>query len=165
MKKSTNGTTSTETRKKKPSGRGGYRPGAGRPKGAKNKKTLAAEAIEQVLARGKLRNITPTEDKVVQDVLPSDKIVDIIRVCKSSNIKSLKYGNLEIEFISNPESPEATPISVQDHEPPEPMIAKVDEEVEEELRMEQLMIDDPVAFEQQIIDSHTGNYNAEAEYQ
>ena len=153
------------TKKKVSSGRGGYRPGAGRPKGSKNKKTLEAEAVQQVITTGKVtdKKSESAVEKLVNNILPSDKIVDIINVCKSSNIKSLEYGNLKLEFISNPsESPQTTIPLVHDPEPPKRMFAEVDEEEFEDLRLSQLMIDDPAAFEQEIIDSHTGKDNAEA---
>lgn len=98
------------------------------------------------------------EIKTLDNILPSDRIIDIINICKLSNIKNLKYGPLEIEFIS---SQNQTAAAATD--PVKKMFSQMANDDLEELRVSQLMIDDPTAFEQEIIDSHTGRYNAEIE--
>jgi len=126
--------------------RGGRRPGAGRPPGAKNKKPPAPKR-----AVGK-----KVFDKNSENGLPSQKIIDIIDRCKSTNVKSLKYGNLEIEFTGN--SVPITEFNQTASTNPEtaPKAVAADKELTEDTRLAQLMMDDPPAFEQEVIDSHLG---------
>lgn len=145
------GTPVTEVKK----GPGGYRHGAGRPVGSKN------QTSEVIVVKGRV--VSDSTDRVVDNILPSGKIIDIINICKSSNIKNLKYGNLEIEFISNPAPIAEVPKTAAAPDPVKKMFSQHDDTELEDLRMNQLMIDDPAAFEQEIIDSHIGRFNAAAQ--
>ena len=96
--------------------------------------------------------------------LSADKIIDIINICNSNNVRNFKYGPLEITFSDSASGcacvgkvnrlPEVADPS------PEPASIHVTEEEREDIRLAQLMIDDPQAFEQEVIDSHTGRSNA-----
>ena len=85
--------------------------------------------------------------KIQDEALSIQKILDIIGVCKSTNIKSLKYGPLEVEFHESLPSPASTS-------------SENDEEVKEEARLAQLMIDDPAGYEQEVIDSQRWSEHA-----
>ena len=87
--------------------------------------------------------------KIQDEALSIQKILDIIKVCSSTDIKSLKYGPLEVEFHQKSGSlsaPGLTPDSVS--------------EDREDARLTQLMIDDPAGFEQEVMDSQGWSENA-----
>ena len=129
-----------------PCGRGGARPGAGRPKKA---------GVKKIKARGKV--LKKSSEKINQSDSHNEKIVDIIDICSKSSVKRLKYGHLEIEFNSIPTPEVDAPEKVSAApEPEHQMEVSDDRELTEDTRLAQLMMDDPSAFEQEVIDSHTG---------
>jgi len=116
--------------------------------------------MDEKLKHGGSRTGAGRPRKIKTDILSVAKIIDIIDVCKSTNIKSLKYGPLELEFCEvSAAYGETRPFDVE-------TVQSTDDEdttktLEEDARLTQLMIDDPAGFEQEVIDSK-GWLNAEA---
>lgn len=98
--------------------------------------------------------------------LPPAAIQAIIETCSKNNVASFKMDGLEIDFFKVSLSP-AIPWPEQTEEDPEHVAAVPEEKREavpivfseeekqilEDARLGQLMMDDPVAYEQEIIDS------------
>ena len=86
----------------------------------------------------------------------------LLKACRSSGVTELTLDGMNIKF--NVEYIPATTVSYQNQpsksstpedRPPEQIIMTEEEEaVLEEIRKSQMMLDDPEAFEQMIIDSH-----------
>lgn len=98
------------------------------------------------------------------------EICAILEACRFSNVKSLKWGDLEIEFHSSgiqeretiessmPSTEEAaraedSQTDSSDFSNPNALTPEA-KELLEEMHMAQLMTDDPVAYEQMQIDAH-----------
>lgn len=99
---------------------------------------------------------------------PLDKLPAILEACQKSGVAVLKFGDLEVSFHPLPAAPlfadtlgatsqvalpdpyrfPASPASEQTR------IEPVDPELLEDMRRAQLMIDDPMAFEQEMVDEH-----------
>ena len=82
----------------------------------------------------------------------------IIDACAKGGVSEMKFGGIEIYFF-RPEIKEDTPSQTvlgynAGPQLPDKKVASFDPDVMEDLRISQLMIDDPHGFEQEIIDSH-----------
>lgn len=143
----------------------------GRPKGSKNKvksqdfnqvvsnyltDASRGSSIEEIYSNVKLPKKTKEYKKPVE-VPPSSKSLDIhaiIRLCSKFNVSSLKTGDFFVSF----HGPNAQGIGqMSNANGMKPSAPKVDElpevmALKEDFDTRQLMIDDPVAFEQQQID-------------
>lgn len=112
--------------------------------------------------------------------LKSQDICAIIKACKQASVTELRYRGLEIKFTGKDPShltadqrqiPEDVQVIEREAtKPQEQKIITEDEEALKEMRNQQLMMDDPASFEQQIADSmlenavEQGVHNAEANH-
>jgi hypothetical protein len=93
--------------------------------------------------------------------MDSKEIIKLMQACQKYGVASFTKGDLSVNFIV--ESIPNNPVSSSVYNPaltqqfPDRQIEptpEVENEVLEELRMSQLMLDDPEAYEQMIVDSH-----------
>lgn len=94
-----------------------------------------------------------------------ERLPAILEACKNSGVVTLKCGELEVNFASPGLIPVdlgvSAPYTLPNPSSPAPLASVpqqtelIDKEMLEEMRLSQLMIDDPEQFEQEIIDSHT----------
>jgi hypothetical protein len=88
-----------------------------------------------------------------QKFLPVKEICEILKVAQNTNVTSLKFGDLEISFNRIAEAP--AKIHQTDLSPAsENSLKEVTRDLLEEAEDAQLLLDDPAAFEQRMIDSH-----------
>jgi hypothetical protein len=132
----------------------------GRPKGSKNKTKIE---FTQDWELGEYKPVPPKKvltGKVSlnpAEVPPSSKSLDIhaiIRLCSKNNVSHLKMGDFFVSF-HGPEAPGIGQMSKANGMKPSAKVEDLLPEVmalKEEFDTRQLMIDDPVAFEQQQID-------------
>ena len=92
----------------------------------------------------------------------------ILEACAKAGVATLKFGDIEVTFktpshlvhhtdyespsqgdLTIPENFSASPVSEQ------PRIETIDRDLLEDMRRSQLMIDDPLSFEQEMIDEYT----------
>jgi hypothetical protein len=83
-------------------------------------------------------------------------ICSIIKACKDSGVKHLSLGELSIKFDA---SERGLPVDISPHsvansnvEPPKQIITPMDREQERILEETRLMIEDPMGYEQRIMD-------------
>lgn len=95
------------------------------------------------------------------------ELCSIIRVAASHNVSKLTLGDLSIEFVRLPsysplEEPVKVPLefeapetlqTVQQNPPVQGRIAD-EREILDDIRLSQMICDDPEAFEQEVIDGH-----------
>ena len=94
-----------------------------------------------------------------------DRIPAILDACRKAGVVTLKCGELEVSFAS-PEiitnelgaasqAPLSTPAqTIAQQASGEATLEPIDRELLEEMRQSQLLIEDPLAFEQEVIDRH-----------
>lgn len=84
-----------------------------------------------------------------------DEILSIIERCDSHNVSELRLGTFEIKFKSgykeNVSLPNFTVYQTPDSETKIESPSPVDKELLEDVRLSQLMIDDPFGFELEIM--------------
>ena len=83
----------------------------------------------------------------------------ILLAAGESGVKRLKMGDLEVDFVEKgPNIDQNTPFLGAENVPKSAISSgtmdTLDPELMEDMRVAQLMIDDPVAYEQEIIDAH-----------
>lgn len=85
----------------------------------------------------------------------------LLKACRAHGVKELTLVGIgikfDVEYIPSDTVPYNKPpkLSTLEDRPPEQIIMTAEEEaVLEEIRKSQMMLDDPEAFEQMIIDSH-----------
>jgi len=82
----------------------------------------------------------------------------IIEACAKGGVSQMKFGGIELYFFRPEIKEDAPPPQVLGYnagpQVPDKKSASFDPDVLEDLRISQLMIDDPHGFEQEIIDSH-----------
>ena len=93
-----------------------------------------------------------------------ERLPAILEACRKSGVVTLKCGDLEVNFASPGaflvESGVTAPFTLPNLDAParqdsEPMKTEpLDQDLLEQMRRSQLMIDDPLAFEQEVIDGH-----------
>lgn len=129
------------------------------------------------VSRKKLPNgTTPTGYKSLtssKDMFKVKEICHIVRVCSEAGVTELKFGDLEVKFggafLSSPTKTEPAPLGFSEKEayqslPLKPVLPDsntlsqkmnfIDKQVLEELERSQLMLEDPLAYEQLVIDEH-----------
>lgn len=94
-----------------------------------------------------------------------ESISSIIEACAKCGVMSLKWHDLEVTFavpgqpVTAYDLPKTTfdgyasPASEQELAV-DPRVSTVDKELLEDMRRSQLMIDDPLSYEQEVIDAH-----------
>jgi hypothetical protein len=105
-----------------------------------------------------------TEDLTnIPEVFTNVNICRIIKVCKEAGVSKLKFGDLEVEFnqpvkrfgpeeklaYQKPAQVIAAPESKANTNAP----SAFDKTLHEDLRITQLMLEDPLAYEQMVIDA------------
>lgn len=98
----------------------------------------------------------------------SFNLCDIINACAKGGVSELKFGSVEVKFF-NPSTPAQaqlamdigavppqydTPAMQASRQPETKSINAFDKDLLEELRMSQLLYDDPHGFEREIVNSH-----------
>lgn len=127
---------------------------------------------------------TPTGCKdltSLPDVFKVKEICHIIRVCSEAGVTELKFGGLEVKFggaFSPADKPKPATLGFQENKayqslPQKPVLPEsdtfsqqmsfTDRSVLEELERSQLMLEDPLAYEQMVIDSYVGDVGTDAD--
>jgi len=119
-----NGTKRTVSIKK-----GGARPGAGRPR-----EKFTVQEIVETLDKNALKDLRKSE------------LYEIIELCQAKSVSKLKISGIELEFFQTEGS--KVPTNIKDE------VSLSDKETFSELRLTQELIDDPMSFEQHMIDAH-----------
>jgi len=78
----------------------------------------------------------------------------IIEACSKSGVTSLKFGDVEIQFGAQVPKTFEYAYGPAESEGAPKRAPAFDEDLREEMRLEQLLIDDPHGFESEIITSH-----------
>lgn len=138
--------------KKRKSNLGGARPGAGRPRLC----TVCRAKISKK-EKTEIEDLSELNDTDrVNNQLKNASLLDIIDKCKATGVKRFKFGQIELEF-GETESPSPPIMALPGQESPqndELLYSDEDRELLQTYHEQQLMIDDPESFEQNIIDGY-----------
>ena len=102
---------------------------------------------------------TGTNNTVPREFSSKD-LCRIIETCHKNGVSKLNFGDVSIDFSNSPDFPQDGPQVLQDFGDNTDFVTEatdeagvVDEGLLEEARVSQLMIDDPISFEQEMIDT------------
>lgn len=97
--------------------------------------------------------------KVDEAIFTAKELCEIIRAAKSTNLKVMRYRGLELEFgLTLSDYADEFHVEPPRQIPGTPEVEPTPEQKEllEELALDQLAIDDPTAYEKQLIDTQLG---------
>jgi hypothetical protein len=90
----------------------------------------------------------------LKQLLQDNALREIIRVCKSSGISRLSLDNFQLEFSPTRPQAAATHANPPVETATDAGVRLQNQELIAELDHSQQMIDDPLAYEQRVIDEH-----------